>query len=64
MQQAIAMRKPEQELICALDHLVKAIANLPTVPKTAGMVRAHIDALSALSYTRAALKLLKEEKEE
>ena len=60
MQQVIAMRKPKQEVICALDHLVKARDSLQQGPfcKAEGEINYAIDSV------RHALELLKQKEKE
>ena len=64
MQQAIATRTPEQELICALDHLVKADELLRDIPQTRKLGKASTDLGYATGYTRSSLEWLRREKEE
>jgi len=60
MQQVIAMRKPKQEVVCALDHLVKARDSLQQGP----FCEAEGDIIWAINSVRYALMLLDQNKEE
>jgi len=55
------MRKPKQELICALDHLVKAKELLKLRSWSVDIYAARGDVRLAIDYARGALELLKQE---